>query len=134
MLKLNIDIDDADEINLAIVLLQDILIRKEKRDAEKKIEFEKSLKERKEKRPKKTVDELLKEINDELDEWVTERDDAQMNIDELNIKKDELKKRVKKVVPTKKAKKEKDDKDGTIRFLIDETIKRTEMDKEIFNI
>ena len=134
MLKLNVDIDDADEINLAIVLLQDILIRKEKRDAEKKIEFEKSLNEKKAKRPKKTVDELLKEINDELDDWVGDRDDAQMNIDELSVKKNELEKRVKKVVPTKKAKKEKDDKDGTIRFLIDETIKRTEMDKEMFNI
>jgi hypothetical protein len=138
--------DDIEEMESCLLLLQNTINIKKEQEAKKQLERDELRKKIKAKRPKKTVQQLLDEINDELQDWTGEKDEAETHIEELTIKKDELEKRlepelVNAPVPKKKApkrvsleKKEKSDFDGTIKFLIDETIKRSQMDKEMFSV
>lgn len=141
--------DDIEEMEECLRILQNTINDKKAKEAERKLEAELLLK-NKPKRGKKTVQELLDEINYELDEWVDDKDIAEIRIDELTIKKDELEKRLvpepvnvpvpkkrgapKKVSFDEKKENKKKEFEGTVKFLIDETIKRTEMDKEMFSL
>jgi hypothetical protein len=141
--------DDIEEMEECLRILQNTINDKKAKEAERKLEAELLLK-NKPKRGKKTVQELLDEINYELDEWTNDKDQAETRIDELSFKKEELEKRLvpdpvnvpvpkkrgapKKVSFDEKKENKKKEFEGTVKFLIDETIKRTEMDKEMFSL
>jgi 16S rRNA C967 or C1407 C5-methylase (RsmB/RsmF family) len=141
MIKFCIGInDDIEEMEECLLILQNTINLKKEQEAKKKLEMEQL---RKPKRVKKSVNELLQEINDELQDWSDEKDEAEIRIDELTIKKDELEKRLEPVIVPKKRgapkkvsleKQERKDFEGTVKFLIDETAKRSQMDKEMFSV
>lgn len=85
--------DDIDEMEECLRVLQNTINDIKAKEAERKLEAELLLK-NKPKRGKKTVQELLDEINYELQDWIGDKEEADTHIAELTFKKEELEKRL----------------------------------------
>jgi hypothetical protein len=146
MIKIEIDLDlDIDTLDRAIETLEDCKLRIQTRNDLEEIK-------RKNRKKKKTVDELLMIVDEELLDFKGDLEDATVSIADLTLKKEILEKKksegvswippiktkrvrtIKKVIPILKEPEVeiKTQIEGTVRFLIDEAEKRTQMDKEMF--
>lgn len=146
MIKIEIDLDyNIDLIDRAIETLVDCKSRLQARNDLEELK-------KKSRKKAKTIDEILMIVDEELIDFKGDLEDATVSIADLTLKKEILEKQktegvpwippiktrrvrtIKKVTPILKESDEevKRQTDGTIRFLIDEAEKRSEMDKEMF--
>jgi hypothetical protein len=144
MIKIEIDIDtDVDTLDIAIQTLEDCKTRVHARNELEEIK-------RKNRKKKKTIDELIEIVDEELIDHHNDLEDANVFIANLDIKRQILEDKkiqiledkknlnqkkirtIKKKVPLPVIPEEETKLKGTVRFLIDETEKRVQMDKEMF--